>query len=370
MAVDFTPSPEAAAIARLTLRAEPRLRRAFLAAVRTVRDETLLSLIEAALKRGDYRTALAAIPWSTIGNEALAADLLPPWRDAFEAAGQVTTVAAGEAMATAIDVPLGTEAVPRGPATAEQLPIIPPPAPPSVPPAGSPGAPGGPPRRFVFEVLNPRPLQFLERHGAALVTEISEPTRLALRETLAHATRMGWDHRTTAKDLIRHIGLTQRLAAANRNYRRKLEEAGKLTPAQIDRLVAKHAQRLLLYRGMVISRTEAKYATSAGQLVAVRQMIDKKLIDPAVAMFVWETSAAENVCKICRPMHRQTRTVAAFLAGDWFIAGDGRRVDGPGATHPQCVCSRSLQPRGILTGRLSDVVRARVRRRLEGGIAA
>lgn len=364
MAIDFTPSPEADAIGRITDRAEPRLRNAFLRAVRAVRDEALLSFIEAALSRGDLRTALAAIPWTTVGNDALASDLLPPWRDAFESAGRVTTIAAGEA--------LRTEAVPRGPATALQVPVFPP-TPPSVPPPGSPGspgAPGGPPRRFAFEVLNPRPLRFLEQHGAALVVEISEPTRLALRETLVEAARRGWDHRTTAKDLIRHIGLTQRLARANRNYRMALEEAGKQSAAMIDRRVAAHARRLLMYRGMVISRTEAKLATSAGQLVAIREMIDKRLIDPAVAVLIWETSEQENVCTVCAPMHRQMRTVAAFLAGDWFVAGDGRRVEGPGSTHPQCVCSRSLQPRGILTGRLSEVVRARVRQRLEGGVAA
>lgn len=359
MAIDFTPSPEAAAIARVTARAEPRLRNAFLRAVRAVRDEALLSLIESALARGDLRTALAAIPWATVGNDALASDLLPPWRDAFEAAGRVTTIAAGETVRA--------EAVPRGPATALQ---VPPPPPPAVPPAGAPGAPGGPPRRFAFEVLNPRPLQFLERHGAALVVEISEPTRMALRETLLEATRRGWDHRTTAKDLIRHIGLTQRLARANRNYRMALEAAGKLSPAMIDRRVAAHARRLLLYRGLVLSRTESKLATGNGQMIAWREMVAKGLIDPRVAVVIWETSQAENVCKICRPMHRQTRTLLQLLQGELFLAGDGRRVAMPGDTHPVCVCSRSMQPRGILTGRLSEVVRARVRQRLEGGLAA
>lgn len=362
MPAHFDPSPEAAAIERLTARAEPGLRRAFLRVMREVKDFAARALLERAIERGNIREALDAIPWASVGEPGLSADFLPPWRAAFEGAGQIAVESvAADIAAAALEL-----APPRGPATAEQLfPFTPPPTPPSIPPAGSPGAPGGPPRRLAFEVINPRPLRFLEQHGADLVTEISESTRAALRDSLTTMTRQGWDPRTAAKDIIRHVGLTSRLTQANANYRLALEKAAKLSPSRIDRLVAAHAKRLLMYRGTMIARTEGKFATGNGQHVAWQQLIDKGLLDPRVAVVIWETSHDERVCEICAPMDRQQRTLQALLTGDLFVAGDGRHVEMPGDTHPQCVCSRSMRARGILRGGLGDVVRQRVQQQRE-----
>lgn len=333
------PPPEGDALLAIADRFEPRLRRAFLDAVAAGREGTVLRQVRAALERGDLSGAYRAIGWEGHAEPALRGPFLADWRAALEAAGT---------------------------ATAERLTI---PPPPPIAPPGMPGAPGGPPRRFVFEVLNPRPLRFLEQHGAALVTEVSEPTREALRRSLVQMHRLGWDTRTAATDLMGHLGLTTRLAQANINYRRRLIEQG-LRLARIDDLVARHALRLLRYRATVIARTEPKLAVGNGQRLAWEQAIAEGRLDPHLATVIWQTAKDEQVCPICGPMDRQTRTIAELAAGTLFVTGEGELVEFPAETHPQCRCSRSMRATGLVRGRLGDVVRIRAQQRGQGGRAA
>lgn len=322
------PPPEGEILLAIADRIEPKLRRAFLDAVAAARDATVLREVRDALDRGDLLGAYHAIGWEGHAEPALRGQFLTDWRAGFESAGA---------------------------ATAERI-IVPPPPP--IAPPGMPGSPGGPPRRFVFEVLNPRPLRFLEQHGADLVTEISEPTREALRRSLVTMARLGWDTRTAATDIMGHIGLTARLAQANINYRARLLEEG-LAATRIEALVARHATRLLRYRATVIARTESKYAIGNGKLMAWQQAIDQGIIDPRVATVTWFTAATETVCPICARMNRQTIPLADLLAGGGFRTGDGQIVTMPGETHPQCECHMEMAQNGLLRGRLGDVVRIR-----------
>ena len=282
-----TPS-QARILERLARSAEPKLQRAFLAAVAEVQGGTQVAEVRRLLDAGQVEAALDAVPWARLGEPVIRGQLVRQLRDVFEGAG--TAVA-------------GTVA-----------------------------------RDAEFSIVNPRPAQWVAENGARLVTQIGEETQAGLRATLAEARAQGLSTHRAATLVKQHVGLTEPHARAVMNMRNRLAEEG-MSVARIEREARAYTRQLHQVRGMMIARTEAQQAASAGKREAWDQAAEQGLLDPNVAQREWNTAQDSEV----RDAHRIHGQVAEF--NGTFRLNDGERVpDAP--WDPNCRCFTTLIPRG------------------------
>lgn len=200
----------------------------------------------------------------------------------------------------------------------------------------------------LFDVLNPRGLEFLQRHGAELVTQVAEQTKAAIRAILVEGTFTGLSVVQQARQLRGTVGLTAQHMVAVERLRAELDllaALGELTAARAARLVAAKARDLLTWRTLTIARTEASFAASAAQQESWKQAADEDLFDATEATQVWltadESGADDDIpCDICEPMRNQE-----VPFGGMFTTGKGELVAGP-PVHPNCMCDVVLRPVG------------------------
>jgi hypothetical protein len=248
--------------------------------------------VAAAVKRGDLGQAAAEVPWEEVGEPRLKA-------------------AYGEALQAAVKK--------AGIVTAE--------------PVGA-----------HFDVLDRRPLEWMEERSASFIREFGSMTQQGMRDTLAEMVRSGMSVEKTAKLFRDQIGLTPNLSKAVANYRAELEAKG-MAAERIERLVERKTRQLLAYRGRLIARTEAQDAATFGQNEAWKQAAEEGLIDIGTFEREWVTTS--NPCpEVCDGMNGQR-----VKLGEKFLTDDGRYIDGPGGeAHPNCLCT--------LTGVHSEAVQA------------
>ncbi|RJQ04431.1 MAG: hypothetical protein C4551_10785 [Bacillota bacterium] len=248
--------PEYRAIHRVADALAPGMANTFVEAVRRVAGETALSELEAALARGDLAAAEAAVPW-----EKLPAELAPVGaaiRTGFEQAAQ---------------------------ASVRYL----------------------PPRlrlELRFDLLNPRAVDWVRTHSGELIREVTDETRLAVREVIRRAFEEGMHPYTSARHIRSMVGLTRRQAQAVDNFRRRLVEEG-VAGEKLDKRVEAYRQRLVRWRAKNIARTETLRASNEGQQELWRQAAEQGLIDPAVTRKEFITTPDDRLCDICAPLDGQ-----------------------------------------------------------------
>jgi hypothetical protein len=194
-----------------------------------------------------------------------------------------------------------------------------------------------------FDLINPHAVSWVERVGAARVTEIGEETRMAIRSYVEQAFTEGIPARDTARRLITDnlIGLHSRQLDAVENFRLRLEDIGELTDAQIDGRVARYAKAQLRLRANNIARTETMNASSDGQRALWSEAKNQGLLEPDRTRRRWIIADDEKLCEDCEAYDGTTAT----LDGEYTQkrGGTGRYPKSKGPTlHPSCRCSEGL----------------------------
>lgn len=202
----------------------------------------------------------------------------------------------------------------------------------------APDAPAGsraPVLRIRFDVRNPRAEEWLRANSADLVTRILTEQREAIRNTLTAGAQAGRNPRAVALDIVGRldstgrrrggiIGLTEvqsgyvnraraQLASGDpeqmRDYLtrvrrdarfdgmvRRAIQAGRPVPSdQIDRIVGRYADRLLLLRGETVARTEALAAFNEARDETFRQAVEQADIPAEAFTKVWRSAADGRV---------------------------------------------------------------------------
>jgi len=154
-----------------------------------------------------------------------------------------------------------------------------------------------------FDLANPYAAAFLAEHGAALVTEITATTRVALATALTTYATEGLSADQIARAIRPFVGLHSRQAAALLAYR--AEQLAEATTARLrtaaEARIARYAARLLRERLTTIARTELVTAHARGTLDSWREADRQGLLRPG-ARKVWLTAPGERTCDICRPL--------------------------------------------------------------------
>lgn len=249
---------------------EPAIRRAFIDAMRDVRDAAALQRVVDALARGDLAAAADAIAV----HRAFFAPLDQALSGAYLESGRAFNGLVREDARRA-----GLNVVIR------------------------------------FDPGNPRAAGWLRERSSSVITEIVEDQRTAVREALSAGMEAGRNPRTVALDVTGRvdkatgsraggvIGLTSQQAQFVENARlqllsgdpaemraylaRKLRDrrfdgivrkaiaTGRpVAAADVQRIVGRYSDRMVAYRGEVIARTEALTALSQAQVEGMEQLVE------------------------------------------------------------------------------------------------
>ena len=247
--------------------------------------------------------------------------------------------------------------------------------------------------QFVFRRFNPTLARWIEGYSLDLIRDIDKPTRDVVRGILAKGMNAGDNPITTAREIKQSIGLTEGQAKAVANYRRQLEtihtkrslkswglgnerstkhgvsvhvvdEDGEpvdgikqrrlrdqrfdaqlqraintknpLTPAQIDKMVARYQERYIQYRARTIARTEAIRCCNVGQQDAWRQAINDGTVPASNVRKQWVVAKDERLCPVCAPIPTLNLKEGVALEAS-FRTGKGLTSLPP--VHPNCRCT-------------------------------
>jgi hypothetical protein len=213
-----------------------------------------------------------------------------------------------------------------------------------------------------FDVRNPTAERIIRNQSANLVREVSDDTRLLIRDKIRLGMERGQNPRTTALDLVGRlnrqtgkreggaIGLTAAQEGWVQSFTDKLRANDKaalkyelrdkrfdaailkaikdgkpLTEDQIRQIAEAYRNKALRYRAEVIARTETLAALNAATMENMRQMIERGEVSEGAIMKVWNSTRDSKV----RDTHRALNKSKVPFRAD-FISPSGARLQFPG----------------------------------------
>jgi hypothetical protein len=316
---------------------EPKLRDAFLAAIRGIVDRANLTVIIRLLENGDFDGAFRAL------------NIDPADFSQFALIHQQAFNSGGAAAADTIPTFL---------------------------------QPAGHSVRVLFNVRNPSAEAWVSQRSSKLITEIVDDQRDMVRDFLQRGLGSGENPRTVALDLVGRVSATSRARTGGviglhstqeqwlANYATDL---GSTDPAALRSLLdrglrdkrfdaavlkairegrglpsdtqvkmrAAYVNKALKWRTDNISRTETVRALGASQIEAYQQAIDKGHLDKTLIRRFWQTAGDERV----RPTHREIPGMNKDGRG-WdepFQTPDGPSMHAPHDKDPQCRCKEVVR---------------------------
>ena len=185
---------------------------------------------------------------------------------------------------------------------------------------------------LTFNLVNQRAVDWAARQSATMVTLVGDETRRAIRTIITRAVRDGLSPARVAREIRALIGLAERDALAVGNLQTTLLEDGR-RPEQVERMVARYANRLLRRRAETIARTEIMTAANRGQEALWSQAVADGVLAEADWERMWLVAKDERTCTVCEPLDRKR----APMLGGTFPGG----IVGP-PVHPRCRCTTGL----------------------------
>lgn len=271
-------------------KAMPTVRDAFLEAVEKVRGTAKEAELRAAIATGNVDAVMRVLQIDATMTAALSSGVLPPLEDVFIAAGR---------------------AAPEQTIPSQLL--------------GDLG--------FRFDIVNPKTVEAIQSANLELIREVTDETRLAVRDVVQRAIERGGAPKVQAREIRQLVGLTRRQATAVDNYNAALTEEGR--PAdQIDRMTAKYRDKMLNMRANNIARTSTIDAASAGAQAAWRQAADKGLLNAATLRQGWGITPDDRLCTVCSAIPDMNPDGVPL--GGFFATPVGPKK-GP-TVHPSCRC--------------------------------
>lgn len=220
-----------------------------------------------------------------------------------------------------------------------------------------------------FSTINVRAVNAFEANDLRLIRQFNDEQLAATRQAISRGIREGINPRDMARDFRQSIGLTRRQEAAVDNYRRMLSTLDPealsrklatatdlktlraaiaaekpLTQAQIDKMVGRYNARYIAYRAEVIGRTEALRSAHQGTELMFQQLVDDGNVGKEELFRSWVTGADERVRDSHAFMNGQIRGI-----GEAFLSGKGNLLMYPGDTNApgeetiQCRCSLTMR---------------------------
>lgn len=224
-----------------------------------------------------------------------------------------------------------------------------------------------------FDAANTRAVAAIQRRQARLVTALTQQARASVVSALLDGTGRGLNPRAQARLFRASIGLTDGQERWVQNYRRQLAagdlgaldrqrrdrrfdrtvrraaQSGRpLSPTEIERMVTRYRQRLVIYRSETIARTEALRGVHEGTNEMYQQAFEDGSLDPESVSQIWNTSGDARVRDSHTTMQGQQIPV-----GESFVSGMGNRLEYPG--DPNAPAHEVIQCRCVVSRRLESL---------------
>jgi SPP1 gp7 family putative phage head morphogenesis protein len=196
------------------------------------------------------------------------------------------------------------------------------------------GSASGLPPEMRFDRANPEAVRWARDRAGALVVDVTEKSRAAVRRIIARAVSGTVTPRDAARQIRNSVGLTGLQADAVLALQERLLAQGRLQEA-VDRAADRYAARLLSQRADTIARTETIAAANEGQRQAWLQARAQGLLG-ARDRRVWITTPDERRCPICKALNGATATLDGTFPGGHLAP----------PAHPNCRCATGLTARG------------------------
>ncbi len=221
--------------------------------------------------------------------------------------------------------------------------------------------------RFGFDMRNRGVEGWLQSNSSRLITGVVEDQRQLVRQHLVRGMAAGLNPRQAALELVGRVGetgrrsggvvgLTAQQAQFVANVRQQLAsgdpaqmaeyfgrkrrdkrldgivsraiKAGQpVSPADVDKIAARYADRLLALRGEMIARTESLTAMAAGREEAFRQQIESGRLAPENVEGTWSATGDDRTRHSHQAMNGQVRRF-----GEPFQTPSGALMRFPGDT--------------------------------------
>lgn len=244
----------------------PRLKRAFLVAIKELKGQVNMKDLTVALTRGNVSLAMTALKIESL-EDLLMGVTLPPGPPSFS--DELLAGFTAGSVATMSTFPKRISA------------------------------------NMAFDLLNPNTIRFVENYRVPLIRELTNTTRNAVQFTVQQGLISGKSPTKQAREIRQIIGLTKSQAKAVSNFREQLEtrkilgftrpdkrrlsaverkivarhmKEGGLTSKQIDSMVSRYYDSQVNRRALNIARTEAVRSSNKGQLETWRQAQRKRLL--------------------------------------------------------------------------------------------
>lgn len=185
---------------------------------------------------------------------------------------------------------------------------------------------------FTFEMISPEALEELRKFGAAMVKDVSEATKAAIRQALVDAYAEGETAQEVARKIRNWIGLTERDWKLAEKRVARWRELG-YSEAKIEDMIEKWVEKKIAERAETIALNELVYAANRGQEMAWNAAVRAGFLDPNNVEREWIAAGDERMCEICEQ-------------------GDGMRAplnepfpngfDRPNDSHIRCRCTEGL----------------------------
>jgi HK97 family phage portal protein len=192
-----------------------------------------------------------------------------------------------------------------------------------------------------WSLQSPEAIRYAIDHGSALITQISDETRAAIRNLVSDSMASGASIDDLAAQIKEHIGLTQRHMGAVERLRQQLISEG-VSDTELARRVGRYAEGLLDLRAEMIARTESIDASNAGHTSVWEQAVREGKMRAEDWHKVWIVTNDDRLDQaLCARMPYLDANKDVPPNG-MFTTPDGRRVMGP-TLHPMCRCVASLR---------------------------
>ncbi|WP_051533396.1 phage minor head protein [Anaerovibrio sp. RM50] len=197
-----------------------------------------------------------------------------------------------------------------------------------------------------FDSTDKDVVKWLDEHTGALITNINEQTRQAVKTLLMYGYENAYSADEMAKVIRPVIGLTKEQAVANARYQKNvyetlLEAHTKMKPSvaakKAEEAAMKYAGKQMRYRAEVIANTELAYAYNRGYHENMRQAMKAGLIGNVNK--VWSTSYDERTCVTCGALHGKVIGFDDSFENVLKKATGYKGVDVVPPAHPQCRCT-------------------------------
>lgn len=202
-----------------------------------------------------------------------------------------------------------------------------------------------------FAADRPDVMAAIERQSLARIRGIQRETEQGIRTAIRQGLDTGSPPAVVARSLRSVVGLTERQAVALGAFRERLTQDER-PPAQIERMVARKASRMLTTRTTAIARTETFTALQAGKDAQWERLVSEGAIKRDEWEREWVTAQDERTCPICEPLHGQRTAI-----GGTFVSSIGALSSPP--AHPQCRCLARVVIAGFRRGENPSPLRAR-----------